>query len=107
MMERYASMSIRKLDEGYPQKRASSVELMLVDGRRFEGYIPNAKGEPEHLLRARILRRNLGLTCDYAGGWASWCAILVMRLEKLEDVSVLTAALKVGAQRRSRACHIV
>ena len=85
----------KKLDEGYPDKRASAAEITLADGRRCSGYIPNAKGEPESPFSgAEIEAKFLTLTRDILPGGGERVRDLVMRLETLEDMDVLTAALK-------------
>jgi 2-methylcitrate dehydratase PrpD len=84
----------RKLDEGYPEKRACSVEITLADGRRLEGYIPNAKGEPEQpFSRSDIENKFLRLTSDVLPA-AGAVRDIVMALETVSDVSALTRLLK-------------
>jgi 2-methylcitrate dehydratase PrpD len=94
MMARIHVEVDKKLDEGYPDKRASSAELTLVDGRRFNGYIPNAKGEPEcPLSAAEIENKFLTLTKNILPQGGERVRDLVMGLEYLTDLSVLTASL--------------
>jgi len=69
--------------------------LVLADGRRCSGYIPNAKGEPEcPLSAAEIEAKFLTLTRDILPGGGEQVRDLVMGLETLTDLSALTASLK-------------
>lgn len=95
MMARIHVEVDKKLDEGYPDKRAAAAEIVLADGRRCSGYIPNAKGEPEcPLSAAEIEAKFLTLTRDILPGGGARVRDLVMGLEKLTDLSTLTASLK-------------
>ncbi|MBI1990076.1 MAG: MmgE/PrpD family protein, partial [Betaproteobacteria bacterium] len=95
MMARIHVEVDKKLDEGYPDKRAAAAEIVLADGRRSSGYIPNAKGEPEcPLSAAEIEAKFLTLTKDILPGGGARVRDLVMGLETLTDLSVLTASLK-------------
>lgn len=95
MMARIRVEVDQQLDKGYPDKRASSAEIVLVDGRRFNGYIPNAKGEPEcPLSAAEIEDKFLTLTKDILPEGGEHVRDLVMGLETLNDLSILTASLK-------------
>jgi 2-methylcitrate dehydratase PrpD len=95
MMARIRVEVDKRLDKGYPDKRASSVEIALADGRRFTGHIDNAKGEPECPLSAvDIENKFLMLTGDTLAGGSERVRDLVMRLETLQDVNALAACLK-------------
>ncbi|MDO8595412.1 MAG: hypothetical protein Q7R45_02200, partial [Sulfuricaulis sp.] len=95
MMARIHVEVDKELDQGYPDKRAAAAEIVRVDGRRCNGYIPNAKGEPEcPLSAAEIEDKFLTLTKDILPGGGERLRDLVMGLETLKDLSVLTAALK-------------
>ena len=84
----------KALDAGYPDKRAASAEIVLADGRRFNGYIPNAKGEPEYPLSAADIEdKFLTLTRNILPGGGTRVRDLVMGLETLDGLSVLTASL--------------
>lgn len=83
------------LDKGYPDKRGSSTEIVLKDGRRFNGNIENAKGEPEYpFTAAEIEKKFLVLTKDILGANAERVRDMVMDLEKLSDVKLLADCLK-------------
>ena len=85
----------KELDKGYPHNRASSVEIQLIDGRRFNGYVANAKGEPEYpFTEEEIVRKFLTLTKDVLKGGGERVCDLVMRLEEINDLKVLTSTLK-------------
>lgn len=95
MMARIHVEVDKELDKGYPDKRASSAEIVLGDGRRFDGYIANAKGEPEcPLSAAEIESKFLTLTRNILPGGGGRVRDLVMGLENLNDLSALTASLK-------------
>lgn len=82
------------LDQGYPDKRPAAADIVLSDGRRFSGYIPNAKGEPEApFSAAEIESKFLTLTKNILPGGGSRVRDLVMGLEQLKDVSGLMKAL--------------
>src|ERR1035437_3769845 len=95
MMARIHVEVDKELDMGYPDKRASSAEIVLMDGRRYNGYIPNAKGEPEcPLSAAEIEDKFLMLTKYILPEGGERVRDQVMGLETLKDLSVLTASLK-------------
>ena len=95
MMTRIRIEVDKALDAGYPDQRAAAAEIVLVDGRRCNGYIPNAKGEPEcPLSAAEIEAKFLTLTKDILPGGGARVRDLVLGLETLNDLSVLTASLK-------------
>ena len=95
MMARIRVEVDKALDAGYPDQRAAAAEIVLVDGRRCKGYIPNAKGEPEcPLSAAEIEAKFLTLTRDILPGGGARVRDLVMGIETLDDLSVLTASLK-------------
>lgn len=96
------------LDPGYPDQRAASTEIVLVDGRRISGHIDNARGEPEcPLTAAEIEGKFLTLTREILGGANEQVLDTVMGLESLRDVNALTVLLKADvrfqAKLRSRA----
>lgn len=98
MMTKIRVEADNQLDKNYPDKRAASVEVMLVDGRRFGGYIENAKGEPEcPLSAAEIEEKFLTLTRGILVGGGERVRDLVMGLERLQDVNLLTASLEATA----------
>jgi 2-methylcitrate dehydratase PrpD len=89
----------KRLDEGYPDKRASSAEITLADGRRFTGHIDNAKGEPEcPLSAADIESKFLVLTRDILAGGGERVRDLVMGLETIQDLNILGACLKAAVR---------
>lgn len=99
MMARIHVEIDKKLDQGYPEQRASSIVITLVDGTRHEGYIPNAKGEPEFpLTPADIETKFLTLTRDILPDGGKRVRDLVMGLETVADLRSLTAVLERGAR---------
>ena len=95
MMGRIRVEFDKRLDQGYPDKRAASAEITLADGRRFTGRIDNAKGEPEcPFTAADIENKFLALTRDILAGGGGQVRDLVMGLETLQDVNILGACLK-------------
>ena len=99
MMTRIRVEVDQRLDQGYPDKRASSAEITLADGRRFTGHIDIAKGEPEcPLSAAEIESKFLTLTRDILAGGGERVRDLVMGLETLPDVNALAACLKAGGR---------
>ena len=82
------------LDQGYPDKRGSTAEIVLTAGRRYCGSIENAKGEPEYPFGiAEIENKFLTLTRELLGDNAGRVRDMVWELEKLADVSLLAACL--------------
>jgi len=99
MMARIRVEVDQRLDKGYPDKRASSVEIALADGRRFTGHIDNAKGEPEcPFTAADIENKFLALTRDILAGGGEQVRDMVMGLETIQDVNILGACLKAAAR---------
>ena len=99
MMGRIRVEVDKRLDQGYPDKRASSAEITLADGRRFTGHIDNAKGEPEcPFTAADIENKFLALTRDILAGGGEQVRDLVMGLETIQDVNILGACLKAAAR---------
>lgn len=99
MMGRIRVEVDKRLDPGYPDKRASSAEMTLADGRRFTGHIDSAKGEPERPLSAAdIENKFLALTRDILGSGGERVRDLVMGLETLQDVNTLGACLKAAVR---------
>jgi 2-methylcitrate dehydratase PrpD len=95
MMARIHVEVDKALDEGYPDKRAAAAQIVLADGRRFSGYLPNAKGEPEApFSAAEIEAKFLTLTKPILPGGGARVRDLVMELDRLEDPALLTAALR-------------
>jgi 2-methylcitrate dehydratase PrpD len=83
------------LDKGYPDKRASSAVIELADGRRIDGYIDNAKGEPEcPLSPAEIESKFLTLARETVPGSGEKIRDLIMQLDNLNHVSTVTALLE-------------
>lgn len=84
-----------ELDLGYPDKRASSVSIGMRDGSRHEGYISNARGEPETpLSQDEIEAKFLNLARGTLRDRGERVRDLVLELEKLDDVGTLTEALR-------------
>jgi len=102
MMGRISVEVDKALDAGYPEKRASSTLIETTDGRRVEGYIDNAKGEPEQPFSpAEIEKKFLTLARETMPGYGEQVHELVMRLETVTDVSALTALLTHGVSKPS------
>lgn len=97
----------KRFDKHYPDQRAASVEITLVDGRSFRGHIDNAKGEPESPLSTlEIEKKFLTLTQGVLAGKGDQVRDMVLGLDDLEDVSQLTALLNTTSDAlcRARAC---
>jgi 2-methylcitrate dehydratase PrpD len=85
------------LDVGYPEKRSCSVEILLMDGRRFEGHLDNAKGEPEHPYAPQeIEKKFLTMSRRVLGTRSDEVKDMVMSLDALNDIGTLTAKLNAG-----------
>lgn len=98
MMKKICVEADDQLDKNYPDKRAASVDVILVDGQRFSGYIENAKGEPEcPLSAAEIEKKFLTLSRGILAGGGERVRDLVMGLERLQDLNLLTASLQATA----------
>ncbi len=90
------------LDQGYPDKRGAAADIVVRDGRRYSGFIENARGEPEYpLTAAEIENKFLTLATDVLGDHAERVRDMVMGLEKLADINLLTACLNATRYRRS------
>lgn len=88
----------RSLDAGFPEKRACSAVMTLTDGRRLEGYIDNAKGEPEHPFSAADVERKFLMMSERVLGVNSGrVRDLVMSLEEQKSIKPLTQALHAQA----------
>lgn len=99
MMSRVRVEVDKRLDQGYPDRRAAAVEMALADGRRVTGHIDNAKGEPEcPLSAADIQDKFLALTRDILGGDGERVRDLVMGLDTLKDVNTLGARLSAAVR---------
>jgi 2-methylcitrate dehydratase PrpD len=85
----------KKLDEDYPNKRGSHGEIILEDGRHFSSSIDIARGEPESPLSLHeIEEKFILLTEDILGKRTRRVCDLVMKLERLGDISQLIRKLK-------------
>jgi 2-methylcitrate dehydratase PrpD len=83
------------LDKDYPHKRGSHGEIVLKDGRRLVSSIDIARGEPESPLTVEEIKEKfILLTLDVLGNRAEEVSDLVMRLERLDDISQLIRKLK-------------
>ena len=103
MMSRIQVVVDKELDKGYPDKRSASAEIVLADGRRFQGYMDNARGEPEcPFSAAEIVDKFMILTRGVLRGGGGRVCDLVLKLESLEDLGVLTASLKARAATLDR-----
>jgi len=95
LMDRIRVVVDQSLDEGYPDRRGARVEIELTDGRRLEGAIDNARGEPEcPLAPAALQKKFVDLARPALGANAERACELAGRLSRLEDVSQLTACLR-------------
>lgn len=94
MMGRIKVSINKDLDQFYPVLRPAEAVVTLKDGRRIEGYIDNAKGEPEHPFSpAEIEGKFLALTREALPGKGEQVRDVVMRLEQVNDVGELTRLL--------------
>jgi 2-methylcitrate dehydratase PrpD len=55
LMDRVTVVVDPKIDAAFPGQRASSIEITMTDGRRFEHLQANRKGDPEEPLTAAEL----------------------------------------------------
>jgi 2-methylcitrate dehydratase PrpD len=87
------------LDAGYPERRASRVEIEMDGGQVFREAVENARGEPEWPLTPReIEEKFLALAAPGLGaGAARRIPEAITRLESLQDVSQLTRLLVPGS----------
>ena len=85
-----------KLDLGYPEKRAATIEIELSNGKIFKHAVDNARGEPEWPLQSsEIVEKFFAHTQEVLGARAQLVHDLVMNLEGLDDVSKLGKLLTV------------
>jgi 2-methylcitrate dehydratase PrpD len=86
------------LDAGYPERRASRLEIERDDGQVFRGAVDNARGEPEWPLAPREVEEKFLALASPGLGAAAARDILetVAQLDSLADVSQLTALLVPG-----------
>lgn len=93
------------LDADYPDKRGAIAEIELNDGRRFNGAIDNARGEPESALgRSDIEAKFLAIAEPVLGPLAAEVRNVVLNLETVAYVGSLTACLRAPPQR-TQAVH--
>jgi len=79
-----------KLDVGYPEKRAATIEIELLNGNVFKHAVDNARGEPEWPLQStEIVEKFFAHTKEVLGARAQLVHDMVMQLERLDDVSKL------------------
>ena len=82
-----------QLDQGYPDKRGATAEV-TANGSRYRAAVDNARGEPEFpFSRAEIEGKFLNLASRVLGTNAAAVRDMVMALEKIDDVSAVTAQL--------------
>jgi 2-methylcitrate dehydratase PrpD len=85
-----------KLDVGYPEKRAATIEIELLNGKVFKHAVDNARGEPEWPLQStEIVEKFFAHTKEVLGARAQLVHDMVMQLEQLDDVSELGKILTV------------
>ena len=95
MMARIRVEIDKELDKAYPAQRASFVVITMNDGTRHEGYLSNARGEPESPLSAAdIEAKFMNMMRDILPDGGRQVRDRVMGLETLADSGVLAAALK-------------
>ena len=80
-----------ELEAAYPEKNGCVVRVVTKDGRRYEGRVDYAKGEPENMLTdAEFERKFRRLVGDLLpGDWIDQMLETASRLEELEDVGEL------------------
>jgi 2-methylcitrate dehydratase PrpD len=94
MMGKIKVIINKELDQFYPVLRPAEAVITLKDGQRFEGYIDNAKGEPEHPFSpAEIEGKFLALTREALPGKGEQVRDVVMRLDSVNNVGELTRLL--------------
>ena len=85
-----------KLDVGYPENRAATIEIELLNGKVFKHAVENARGEPEWPLQSsEIVEKFFAHTQEVLGASAELVHDLVMGLERLDDVSKLGKLLTI------------
>ncbi len=98
LMQRVHVVVDRDLDRGYPDRRGAHGAIVLRGGRRCEGAIGNARGEPEYPLSAADVERKFMVhTRDILGARAADVRDAVNALDELPDVGAL-ARLLVAAE---------
>ena len=77
-----------KLDVGYPEKRAATIEIELLNGKTFRHAIDNARGEPEWPLQAsEMVDKFYAHTQEVLGARAKAVHDMVMDLENISDIA--------------------
>jgi len=85
----------KELDKDFPNKRGSHGEIILNDGRHLSSSIDIARGEPEFPLSIQeIEEKFILLTRDILGKRAEKVCDLVMKLERVDDISKLIRKLR-------------
>ena len=99
LMKKIHVIADPKLDVGYPEKRAATIEIELLNGKIFKHAVENARGEPEWPLQStEIIEKFFAHTQEVLGARAQLVHDMVMRLEQLVDVSELGKLLTATQQ---------
>lgn len=90
LMDKITVVADKRLDAGYPEKRAASIQIEMLDGTTYSHEIDNARGEPEWPINSQeIIDKFFAHTRGCLGVKAEEIYSLVMTLEKQSDVSVI------------------
>jgi len=88
------------LDQGYPEKRAATIEIELLNGKVFRHAIDNARGEPEWpLQKSEMIDKFFAHTEQVLGVRAQRVHDLVMDLDKLEDMAEVGKLLTIAEEK--------
>jgi len=90
VMQKITVIADPKLDVGYPEQRAATIEIELSNGQIFKHAVDNARGEPEWPLQsAEIVDKFFAHTQEVLGARALVVHDMVMELERLGDIAKL------------------
>ena len=89
-MQKIQVISDPKLDVGYPEQRAATIEIELSNGQIFKHAVENARGEPEWPLQStEIVDKFFAHTQEVLGTRAQVVHDMVMDIERLDDIATL------------------
>jgi 2-methylcitrate dehydratase PrpD len=98
-MQKIQVISDPKLDVGYPEQRAATIEIELSNGQIFKHSVENARGEPEWPLQnAEIVDKFFPHTQRVLGPRAQVVHDMVMELERVDDIAILGGLLTLTKQ---------
>lgn len=101
LMARIEVCADTRLDAAYPEKRAATIEIELLNGSRYQHAIDNARGEPEWPLNTpEMIDKFFAYASPCLGNKAQRVHDMVMGLESQKDISkigqLLAAPLAAG-----------